>query len=129
MIFVYNFLYGSDFLYLFFLALYKAELENVYLCKQFYSPYSHLLYGLLEKCQHKKQYYYDSIYDKSKNYKRHKRCVIGREILESGYKYNCGISRQHKLIHYEFAQQRCHCVRHRNAELREVIHLHRLTAR
>lgn len=48
MIFVYNFFYGSDFLYLVFLALYKTELENAYLCKQFYSPYSHLLYGLLE---------------------------------------------------------------------------------
>ena len=69
------------------------------------------------------------IYDKSKNYKRHKRCVIGREIIETGYKHHSGIACQHKLIHYEFAQQRCHCVWHRNAELREVIHLHRLTAR
>ena len=110
MIFVYNILNGLDLLYLIFLALYKAELENVYLGKQLYCPYSQLLYGLLEKCQHKKQYYYDSIYDKSKNYQRHKRCVIGREILESCYKYHCGISRQHKLIHYEFAEERRHSV-------------------
>lgn len=48
MIFVYNFLYGLDSLYLVLFTLYKAELENVYLCKQFYSPYSQLLYGFLK---------------------------------------------------------------------------------